>query len=51
MLRLAGRQGIPPPAFWALSLREWRMLTTKPGGPEPMGRDAFERLMEAWPDE
>lgn len=51
MLRLAGRQGIPPPAFWALSLREWRMLTAKPGGPEPMGRDAFERLMEAWPDE
>ncbi|RZJ42790.1 MAG: phage tail assembly chaperone [Brevundimonas sp.] len=51
MLRLALGAGVPPAAFWALSLREWRMLTKPPGGPEPMGRDAFERLTEAWPDE
>lgn len=51
MLRTAAGVGITPAAFWRLSLREWRMLTARPSGPEPMGRDAFERLAEAWPDE
>lgn len=51
MLRTAANLGIRPAAFWRLSLREWRMLTARPSGPEPMGRDAFERLAEAWPDE
>lgn len=51
MLRTAAGVGIMPAAFWLLSLREWRMLTARPSGPEPMGRGAFERLAEAWPDE
>lgn len=51
MLRLAAGLGIGPAAFWRLSLREWRLLTARPPGPEAMGRDAFERLAEAWPDE
>ena len=51
MLQLATRLGIAPEAFWSLSLKEWRMLTARPSGPEPLGRDGFERLMEAWPDE
>lgn len=51
MLRFAARVGVPPAAFWRLSLREWRMLTAAPAAPEPMGRIVFERLAEAWPDD
>jgi uncharacterized phage protein (TIGR02216 family) len=51
MLRTAAALGVPPPAFWAMSLREWRMLTARPATAEPMDRDLFERLSEAWPDE
>ena len=51
MLRVAARAGVTPAAFWRLSLREWRMLTERPAGPEPLGRDGFERMMAAWPDE
>ena len=51
MLRLAARLGIPPTAFWALSLREWRMLTETPATSEPLRRCEFERMVEAWPDE
>ena len=51
MLRLAVGLGVPPTAFWALSLKEWRMLTAEPDGPGPMGREALERLAEAWPDD
>ncbi len=51
MLRLAARSGVPPEGFWRLSLREWRMLTERPGGGAPMGRSDFERMAEAWPDE
>jgi len=51
MLRHAAGLGIGPTAFWRLSLREWRLLTARPRGAEAMGRDAFERLAEAWPDE
>jgi len=51
MLRLAARVGIPPVAFWRLSLKEWRMLTASPAVAGPMGRAAFERLREAWPDD
>lgn len=51
MLRLALGMGLTPAAFWALSLKEWRMLTAHPGGAGPMERQTFERLAEAWPDE
>lgn len=51
MLRFAAHIGIPPSAFWTLSLREWRMLTTAAGAMAPMGRAAFQRLTEAWPDD
>lgn len=51
MMGTAIRLGIGPEIFWRLSLKEWRMLTTRRAGPEPMGRDALERLAEAWPDE
>jgi uncharacterized phage protein (TIGR02216 family) len=50
MLRVAARAGVTPAAFWRLSLKEWRMLTERPAGPVPMGRDGFERMMAAWPD-
>ena len=50
MLWAAARLGVGPERFWRLSLREWRMLTAGPGGGAPMGRGAFERMAEAWPD-
>ena len=37
MLRAAARLGLGPEAFWRLSLREWRMLTERPGGGLPIG--------------
>lgn len=49
MLRAGVRLGIPPAAFWRLSLKEWRMLTG-PAAARP-DRAAFERMAEAWPDE
>ena len=51
MLRTAARLGVGPEAFWRLSLREWRMLTERPGRAAPLGRSDFERMAEAWPDE
>lgn len=50
MLRTAARLGVAPEGFWRLSLREWRMLTARPGGGTPMARSEFERMAEAWPD-
>lgn len=50
MLADAVRLGIPPEAFWRLSVREWRMLTERPGS-AAMGRDALERLAGEWPDD
>lgn len=50
MLREAVLRGLSPDAFWRLSLKEWRMLAAPRPAAEPMGRDAFERLAEAWPD-
>ena len=50
MLGEAVRLGIAPEAFWRLSVREWRMLTERPGAAS-MGREAFERLAGDWPDE
>ena len=51
MLRAAARLGVVPEGFWRLSLREWRMLTERPGGVVPIGRLDFERMAEAWPDD
>jgi uncharacterized phage protein (TIGR02216 family) len=51
MLRAAVRLGIGHEAFWRLSLREWRMLTERPGGAVTLGRLDFERMAEAWPDD
>ncbi len=50
-MRAAARLGVEPEGFWRLSLREWRMLTARPEGPSPMGRDELMRMAEAWPDE
>lgn len=51
MLRAAARLGLGPEAFWRLSLREWLMLTERPGGGLPIGRLDFERMAEVWPDD
>jgi len=51
MLRTAAAIGVPPPAFWALSLVEWRLLTAAQPAAGAMDRNTFERLAEAWPDE
>ena len=51
MLRTAASLGVGPEAFWRLSLREWRMLTERPGTAAPLGRSDFERMAEAWPDD
>ncbi|GAA0643676.1 hypothetical protein GCM10009101_15520 [Brevundimonas lenta] len=50
MLRTAAALGVQPAAFWRLSLKEWRMLTERPTGAEPMRRCELERMAEAWPD-
>jgi hypothetical protein len=50
MLRTAARLGVRPEGFWRLSLREWRMLTARPEGPEPMRHEDLMRMAEAWPD-
>ena len=50
MLQAAVRMGVAPEAFWRLSLREWRMLTTAVGTDGPLGRAAFEQMAVQWPD-
>lgn len=50
MVRAAALLGLAPEAFWKLSLREWRMLTERPGAPTPMNRGDLDRMTEAWPD-
>ena len=50
MLRTAALLGMAPPAFWRLSLKEWRMLTETERGPEAMGRGRLDELMGRWPD-
>lgn len=51
MMRAAAMLGVGPEAFWRLSLREWRMLTERPGGAPPIGREDLMRMAEAWPDD
>ncbi|MFN3668406.1 MAG: phage tail assembly chaperone [Brevundimonas sp.] len=50
MLRTAAQLGVGPEEFWRLSLREWRMLTERPGGAASMGLGDLMRMAEAWPD-
>lgn len=51
MMRMAAGFGVGPPAFWRLSLKEWRMLTAGPEAVSPMGRAVLEQMAERWPDE
>ena len=49
MLRTAALLGMAPPAFWRLSLKEWRALTCGEAAPS-LSRDAFEEMVARWPD-
>lgn len=49
MLALALRLGLPPAAFWRLSVREWRALASP--AQAAMSRAAFEALAQKFPDE
>lgn len=49
-LRLALRLGLPPQAFWRLSLVEWRALTETPAAPVPSRAD-LTALIARYPDE
>lgn len=51
MMRTAVMLGVTPEGFWRLSLKEWRMLTERPAGAEPIGREDMMRMAEIWPDE
>ncbi len=48
MLRAALAAGLPPEAFWRLSLREWRALMQAGGAPP---RQILEDMMAAFPDQ
>lgn len=50
MLRLAAeRLGVPPDAFWRLSLAEWRALTAE-DAPAALDRAGLEALLVKHPD-
>lgn len=49
-LRLALSLGLPPEAFWRLSLKEWRTLTEAPPAPVLSRADLF-ALIARYPDE
>lgn len=49
-LRLALRLGVPPEAFWRLSLVEWRALTETPPAPV-LSRADLTGLIARYPDE
>ena len=51
MMRTAAMSGVGPEGFWRLSLKEWRMLTTRADGARPLGRGEMGAMMERWPDE
>lgn len=50
LLALSATMGVPPAAFWRLSLREWRALTAS-NHAEHLSRDAFRALATQFPDE
>jgi uncharacterized phage protein (TIGR02216 family) len=47
MLRAALAAGLPPEAFWRLSLREWRWIAGASAGQR---RQELEALMQRFPD-
>ena len=49
-LRAGLKWGVPPEAFWRLSLAEWRALADA-GAPPALGREQLLSLMEQHPDE
>jgi uncharacterized phage protein (TIGR02216 family) len=49
MLAAAAIIGVPPAAFWRLSVREWRALTLRPRS-NALNRTEFNELMQAFPD-
>jgi uncharacterized phage protein (TIGR02216 family) len=49
-LRLALNLGLPPEAFWRLSLKEWRALTDGPSAPV-LSRADLSALIHRYPDE
>ena len=49
-LRLALSLGLPPEAFWRLSLKEWRALTQAPAAPS-LNRAGLQDLLARYPDE
>ncbi|MCG8440999.1 MAG: phage tail assembly chaperone [Caulobacterales bacterium] len=49
-LSLACRLGVPPAAFWRLSLREWRALAAPVRGEGALSRADFEALARRYPD-
>ena len=52
ILRRAAREwGWPPREVWALSLREWRLLTAAPPAAAPLGRAELEALLQLHPDD
>lgn len=52
LLRLSALSlGVPPAAFWALSLREWRALVARPADAVPLSGAALAALLTLYPDE
>ena len=49
MMRAALSAGVPPAAFWCLSLREWRWLAGGPQG-DSLVHFELEELMTQYPD-
>ena len=49
LMQSALRLGVPPQAFWALSLREWQLITDTQKKPEFRGSD-LSKLISAFPD-
>lgn len=48
MLKAALQAGVPPRAFWALSVREWLALSSISGA--PLQAADMKKLMEDFPD-
>lgn len=44
-IRAAARMGVSPEAFWRLSLKEWRALTTLGAAANAMTRTTLDELM------
>ncbi len=49
MLATAALMGVPPEAFWRLSVWEWRALTSRPHS-EALQRSELNKLMQTYPD-